>query len=85
MNALQEAVNIGELGTETPIQKFEQNSSFGEIAILCNTKQPYAVRARDLCQLLRLDKQVFTNILQTYFVDGRKILTNLLKVIRNSF
>ncbi|KAM0952806.1 putative cyclic nucleotide-binding domain, potassium channel, voltage-dependent, EAG/ELK/ERG [Dioscorea sansibarensis] len=84
LHGVLEAVNIGELGTETPIQKFEQNSSFGEIAILCNTKQPYAVRARDLCQLLRLDKQVFTNILQTYFVDGRKILTNLLKENKNN-
>lgn len=85
MNALQEAVNIDKGGTETPVQKFEQNSSFGEIPILCNTKQLYAVRACDLCQLLRLDKQIFTNILQTYFADGRKILSNLLEVIRNSF
>jgi potassium channel len=31
----------------------------------------------ELCRLLRLDKQSFTNILEIYFVDGRRILSNL--------
>lgn len=58
----------------------EPQSSFGEIAILCNIPQPYSVRVCELCRLLRLDKQSFTNILEIYFVDGRKILSNLTDV-----
>ena len=58
----------------------EPNSSFGEIAILCDTPQPYTVRVCDLCRLLRIDKQHFANILQIYFVDGRTVLSNLLEV-----
>ncbi|XP_078159636.1 potassium channel KOR1-like isoform X1 [Carex rostrata] len=72
-----EAIGIGEDGTEETILQFEQNSSFGEIAILCNIPQPYTVRACELSRLLRLDKQSFSNILEIYFVDGRTILTNL--------
>ncbi|XP_073109937.1 potassium channel KOR1 isoform X2 [Elaeis guineensis] len=70
-----EGVGIGEDG---PLE-LEPNSSFGEIAILCNIPQPYTVRVCELCRLLRIDKQIFTNILQIYFVDGRKILSNLLE------
>jgi potassium channel len=58
----------------------EPESSFGEISILCNIPQPYTVRVCELCRLLRLDKQSFTNILEIYFVDGRRILSNLSEV-----
>ncbi|KAE8812996.1 Potassium channel SKOR [Hordeum vulgare] len=72
-----EGVGIGEDGQEETILMLEPESSFGEIAILCNIPQPYSVRVCELCRLLRLDKQSFTNILEIYFVDGRKILSNL--------
>ncbi|CAM8995843.1 unnamed protein product [Rhodiola kirilowii] len=54
-------------------------SSFGEISLLCNLPQPCTVRVRELCRLLRLDKQSFTEILHVYFRDGRIILNNLLE------
>ncbi|KQK18732.1 potassium channel KOR1 [Brachypodium distachyon] len=72
-----EGVGIGEDGQEETLLMLEPESSFGEIAILCNIPQPYSVRVCELCRLLRLDKQSFTNILEIYFVDGRKILSNL--------
>ncbi|XP_044956408.1 potassium channel KOR1-like [Hordeum vulgare subsp. vulgare] len=72
-----EGVGIGEDGQEETILMLEPENSFGEIAILCNIPQPYSVRVCELCRLLRLDKQSFTNILEIYFVDGRKILSNL--------
>lgn len=59
-----------------PLQTY---SSFGEISILCNIPQPYTVRVCDLCRLLRLDRQSFTDILKIYFCDGRTILNNLLE------
>lgn len=74
-----EGVGIGEDGTEETILQLEPNSSFGEIAILCNIPQPYTVRVCELCRLLRIDKQLFSNILEIYFMDGRKVLSNLLE------
>lgn len=68
-------------GSEKTISFLRPNSSFGEISILCNIPQPYTVRVCELCKLLRLDKQSFTNILEIYFHDGRRILNNLLEVI----
>lgn len=56
-------------------------STLGEIPLLCNTTLPYTVRACELCKLLRLSKQSFTEILEIYFSDGRIILNNLIEVI----
>ncbi|PON43402.1 Voltage dependent potassium channel [Parasponia andersonii] len=75
-----EEVGIGEDGSEETVSLLQPHSSFGEISILCNIPQPYTVRVCELCRLLRLDKQSFTNILDLYFYDGRKILNNLLEV-----
>ncbi|KAF8723638.1 hypothetical protein HU200_021595 [Digitaria exilis] len=75
-----EGVGIGEDGQEETLLMLEPESTFGEISILCNIPQPYTVRVCELCRLLRLDKQSFTNILEIYFVDGRRILSNLSEV-----
>ncbi|GFP94887.1 potassium channel skor [Phtheirospermum japonicum] len=74
-----EEVGIGADGSEETVSLLEPNSLFGEISILCNIPQPYTVRVCDLCRLLRIDKQSFSNILEIYFHDGRKVLTNLLE------
>lgn len=77
----QEEVGIGEDGSQETVALLEPNSSFGEISILCNIPQPYTVRVCELCRLIRIDKQSFSNILEIYFHDGKRILTNLLEVI----
>ncbi|XP_042480826.1 LOW QUALITY PROTEIN: potassium channel SKOR-like, partial [Macadamia integrifolia] len=74
-----EEVGIGEDGSEETLSLLERYRSFGEVSILCNIPQPCAVVVRELCRLLRIDKQSFTNILQIYFFDGRTILSNLLE------
>lgn len=74
-----EEIGIGADGSEETVFPLQPNSSFGEISILCNIPQPYTVRVLELCRLLRLDKQSFTDILEIYFYDGRKILNNLLE------
>ncbi|KAF6144698.1 hypothetical protein GIB67_006190 [Kingdonia uniflora] len=66
-----------EVGSEEAVSSLKPNSSFGELSILHNTPQPYTVRVRELCRLLRLDKQSLISILETYFSDGQTILTNL--------
>ncbi|XP_020599433.1 potassium channel KOR1-like [Phalaenopsis equestris] len=72
-----EGVEIGQDGTEEIISRFERNSSIGETAILYNIPQPFTVRVCELCRLLRLNKQSFTNILEINFVDARIVLSNL--------
>ena len=79
---IQEEVGIGADGLEETVSLLEPNSSFGEISILCNIPQPYTVRVCELCRLMRIDKQSFSNILEIFFHDGRKVLTNLLEVIQ---
>ncbi|XP_057496868.1 potassium channel SKOR-like isoform X2 [Actinidia eriantha] len=74
-----EEVGIRADGSEESVSNLEPNSSFGEISILCNIPQPYTVRVCELCRLLRIDKQSFSNILEIYFHDGRIILNNLLE------
>ncbi|KAG6753809.1 hypothetical protein POTOM_041808 [Populus tomentosa] len=64
---------------EESIKLLQTYSSFGEVSFLCNTGQPYTIRVRELCRVLRLDKQSFTEILEIYFSDGRIILNNLLE------
>ncbi|XP_019177376.1 PREDICTED: potassium channel SKOR-like [Ipomoea nil] len=75
-----EEVIIGKDGTEETVALLEPSSSFGEVSILCNIPQPYTIRVCELCRLLRIDKQSFSNIVDIYFHDGRRILTNLLEV-----
>ncbi|XP_022869416.1 potassium channel SKOR-like [Olea europaea var. sylvestris] len=74
-----EEVGIGSDGSEETVSLLEPNSLFGELSILCNIPQPYTVRVCELCRLLRIDRQSFSNILDIYFHDGRIILTNLLE------
>ncbi|XP_055828534.1 potassium channel SKOR [Solanum dulcamara] len=74
-----EEVGIAKDGSEETVSLLEPNSSFGDISIVCNIPQPYTVRVCELCRLLRIDKQSFSNILEIYFHDGRKILSNLLQ------
>ena len=70
----------GEGGSEAIISKLLPNDVVGDVAVICNTQQPYTVRVCELCRLLRIDKQSLTSILQLYFKDSRQILSNLLKV-----
>ncbi|KAI3665154.1 hypothetical protein L6452_43775 [Arctium lappa] len=74
-----EEIGISEDGSEETVSILKPHSSFGEVSILCNIPQPYTVRVCELCRLLRLDKQSFSNILEIYFHDGRKILNNLIE------
>ncbi|KAL3525038.1 hypothetical protein ACH5RR_013410 [Cinchona calisaya] len=80
-----EEVGIATDGSEETVSLLEPNSEFGIAPILCNIPQPYTVRVCELCRLLRIDKQSFSNILDVYFHDGRRILTNLLEGKESAF
>nr|XP_043632103.1 potassium channel SKOR-like [Erigeron canadensis] len=74
-----DAIVVCEDGSEEKVSVLNPHDSFGDVSILCNIPQTYTIRVQDLTRLLRLDKQSFSNILEIYFQDGRKILNNLLK------
>ncbi|KAM3308757.1 hypothetical protein P3S67_010501 [Capsicum chacoense] len=74
-----EEVSIAKDGSEETMTLLEPNSSVRDISIACNIPQPYIVRVCELCRLIRIDKQSFSNILEIYFHDGRRILSNLLQ------
>ncbi|GJX09724.1 ankyrin repeat-containing protein [Tanacetum coccineum] len=76
-----EEIVVYEGGLKEEILELKSTDSFGDVSILCNIPQPYTVRVREHCLLLRIDKQSFSNILKIYFHDRKKILNNLLKVI----
>jgi CRP-like cAMP-binding protein len=56
----------------------------GEIAFLCYMPQPFTVRSRKLSQLLRLERSVFINIVQSHPQDGQRIVDNLFQHLRES-
>lgn len=79
----QEEIMTGEGGSEQVISELLPYNVVGDVAVICNTPQPYTVRVSELCRLLRIDKQSLTSILQMYLKDSRQILSNLLKVHPN--
>ncbi|XP_078172297.1 potassium channel KOR2-like [Carex rostrata] len=74
-----EAIQIDKSGLDEQITELVPYNVFGDVAVLCNIPQPYTVRVSEVCQLLRIDKQSFNSILQLYFKDSHRILSNLLK------
>ncbi|KAL3697194.1 hypothetical protein R1sor_011270 [Riccia sorocarpa] len=74
-----EELVINDDGAEDVVSRLEADSICGEVGVLCNIPQPFTVRVLELCRLLRLDKDSFTHVVQIYFNDGRKVITNLLE------
>ncbi|CAI5487179.1 unnamed protein product [Closterium sp. Naga37s-1] len=54
-------------------------SMFGEVAVLCNIPQPFDISVIEFCQVLRLEREDLNTAINTFMVDGRKIVDNLLE------
>ncbi|RWR72382.1 k transporter family protein [Cinnamomum micranthum f. kanehirae] len=54
----------------------------GEIGVLCCKPQLFTVRTKRLCQLLRLDRTSFLNIVQSNVGDGTIIMNNILQHLK---
>lgn len=69
------------------IREAKKGDVFGEIGVLCYRPQLFTVRTKRLCQLLRLNRTSFLNIVQSNVGDGTIIMNNLLQVLepRHSF
>ncbi|KAK8602184.1 hypothetical protein V6N13_058164 [Hibiscus sabdariffa] len=55
----------------------------GEIGVLCYRPQLFTVRTTRLCQLLRLNRTTFLNIIQANVGDGTIIMNNLLQHLKD--
>ncbi|KAG6505943.1 hypothetical protein ZIOFF_031256 [Zingiber officinale] len=55
----------------------------GELGVVCYRPQLFTVRTRSLCQLLRLNRTAFLNIVQSSVSDGTILINNLLQERRD--
>ncbi|KAH0886169.1 hypothetical protein HID58_062265 [Brassica napus] len=66
-------------GTENAVKEVKTGDIIGEIGVLCYKPQLFTVRTKRLCQLLRMNRTTFLNIIQANVGDGTIIMNNLLQ------
>uniref|UniRef100_A0A0D9V3I5 Potassium channel n=1 Tax=Leersia perrieri TaxID=77586 RepID=A0A0D9V3I5_9ORYZ len=64
------------------VQVSKSGEVVGEIGVLCYRPQLFTVRTRSLCQLLRLNRTTFLNIVQSNVGDGTIIMNNLIQFLK---
>ncbi|KNA16884.1 hypothetical protein SOVF_084940, partial [Spinacia oleracea] len=69
-------------GLEQDIGEAKKGDICGEVAVLCYRPQLFTVRTRRLCQLLRINRTNFLNIVQSNVGDGNIIMNNLLQHLK---
>lgn len=67
-------------GEFQPVKEVKAGDIIGEIGVLCYKPQLFTVRTKRLCQLLRMNRTTFLNIIQANVGDGTIIMNNLLQV-----
>ncbi|KAE8669154.1 Potassium channel AKT1 [Hibiscus syriacus] len=70
-------------GVEQVVREAKAGDIFGEIGVLCYRPQLFTVRTKRMCQLLRLDRATFQNIIQVNVGDGTIIMNNLLQHLKD--
>ncbi|XP_034698942.1 potassium channel AKT1 [Vitis riparia] len=70
-------------GTEQVVGEAKTGDLCGEIGVLCYRPQLFTVRTKRLCQLLRLNRTTFLNIVQANVGDGTIIMNNLLQHLKD--
>ncbi|KAL0711603.1 hypothetical protein Bca4012_018581 [Brassica carinata] len=68
--------------TEIAVKEVKAGDIVGEIGVLCYRPQLFTVRTKRLCQLLRMNRTTFLNIIQTNVGDGTIIMNNLLQYLK---
>ncbi|XP_057768269.1 potassium channel AKT1 isoform X2 [Salvia miltiorrhiza] len=69
-------------GVEQVVGEAKNGELCGEIGVLCYRPQLFTVRTKRLCQLLRLNRTTFLNIIQANVGDGTIIMNNLLQHLK---
>ncbi|KAL4295385.1 hypothetical protein GQ457_12G023580 [Hibiscus cannabinus] len=70
-------------GAEQVVGEAKSGDICGEIGVLCYRPQLFTVRTTRLCQLLRLNRTTFLNIIQANVGDGTIIMNNLLQHLKD--
>ncbi|XWS26944.1 hypothetical protein CRYUN_Cryun26dG0073700 [Craigia yunnanensis] len=70
-------------GVEHVVGEAKTGDLCGEIGVLCYRPQLFTVRTKRLCQLLRLNRTTFLNIIQANVGDGTIIMNNLLQHLKD--
>ncbi|XP_009619489.1 potassium channel AKT1-like [Nicotiana tomentosiformis] len=70
-------------GVEQVVGEAKTGDLCGEIGVLCYRPQLFTVRTRRLCQLLRMNRTTFLNIVQANVGDGTIIMNNLLQHLKD--
>ncbi|KAL4284689.1 hypothetical protein GQ457_16G004150 [Hibiscus cannabinus] len=70
-------------GVEQVVGEAKAGDICGEIGVLCYRPQLFTVRTKRLCQLLRLNRTTFLNIIQANVGDGTIIMNNLLQHLKD--
>ncbi|KAL6215152.1 hypothetical protein ACLB2K_014583 [Fragaria x ananassa] len=70
-------------GVEMVFREAKTGDVFGAIGVLCYRPQLFTVRTKGLCQLLRLNRTNFLNIVQANVGDGTIIMSNFLQHLRD--
>ncbi|XVE54362.1 hypothetical protein DITRI_Ditri03aG0074700 [Diplodiscus trichospermus] len=71
------------VGGEQVVGEAKAGDLCGEIGVLCYRPQLFTVRTKRLCQLLRLNRTTFLNIIQANVGDGTIIMNNLLQHLKD--
>ncbi|KAM3216182.1 potassium channel AKT1 isoform X1 [Capsicum annuum] len=69
-------------GVEQVVGEVRTGDLCGEIGVLCYRPQLFTVRTKRLCQLLRMNRTTFLNIVQANVGDGTIIMNNLLQHLK---
>ncbi|CAN0900286.1 Potassium channel AKT1, partial [Linum grandiflorum] len=70
-------------GVEQVVGELKTGDVCGEIGVLCYKPQLFTVRTKRLCQLLRMNRTTFLNIVQANVGDGTIIMNNLLQHLKD--
>ncbi|CAL1359331.1 unnamed protein product [Linum trigynum] len=70
-------------GVEQVVGELKTGDLCGEIGVLCYKPQLFTVRTKRLCQLLRMNRTTFLNIVQANVGDGTIIMNNLLQHLKD--
>ncbi|GLT98480.1 hypothetical protein SLE2022_159840 [Rubroshorea leprosula] len=70
-------------GVEQVVGEAKSGDLCGEIGVLCYRPQLFTVRTKRLCQLLRLNRTTFLNIVQANVGDGTIIMNNVLQHLKD--
>ncbi|GKV00749.1 hypothetical protein SLEP1_g13387 [Rubroshorea leprosula] len=70
-------------GGEQVVGEAKSGDLCGEIGVLCYRPQLFTVRTKRLCQLLRLNRTTFLNIVQANVGDGTIIMNNVLQHLKD--